>query len=123
MNSKIDKHVKSINEKARNHADSVRQQFQAHGEASYTLKGQIVNMQGVLEVWDGKMRRMDSKMISLSETALLLETSGENQKKEFSKVTVELAEMLLVPNVVGPELEMNPYKNIKEFITATHDLN
>ena len=69
------------------------------------------------------MRRMDSKMISLSETALLLETSGENQKKEFSKVTVELAEMLLVPNVVGPELEMNPYKNIKEFITATHDLN
>lgn len=69
------------------------------------------------------MRRMDSKMISLSETALLLETSGENQKKEFSKVTVELAEMLLVPNVVGPEFEMNPYKNIKEFITATHDLN
>ena len=59
----------------RNHGDASNR-ITAATEQSATLLNHINRMSGTLEVWDGKIRRMDNKMHSLSELAQMLEDNG-----------------------------------------------
>ena len=50
------------------------------------LADQITAMKGTLDVWDGKIRRMDTKMHNLTEIAQMLEDNGIKQRKSFEDI-------------------------------------
>ena len=78
-------------------------------------------MNGTLEVWDGKIRRLDQKMANVSEVAQMLEDNGISQKKEFDRVTFMIGELFLIPGIIGPAEENNAYTSFKEFVTSVHN--
>ncbi len=76
-------------------------------------------MQGTLEVWDGKIRRLDGKIIGLQDIASILETSGDSIKKEFKTSMKQINDMFLIPGVIGPD-PTDLYENIGEFVKSIH---
>lgn len=59
-------------------------------EQNLVFKDSQQRMQTQLEMWDGKIRRMDQKMKTLDETASMLAATASEQKKDFTNITMEL---------------------------------
>lgn len=78
-------------------------------------------MNATLEVWDGKIRRLDQKMTNVSEVAQMLEDNGISQKKEFDAVTYKMGQIFLVPGIIGPAEKNNAYTSMHEFATSVHN--
>ena len=84
------------------------------------LNDQIMRMNGTLEVWDGKIRRLDQKMHNLNETAQMLEDNGIKNKKEFDTVLEMINETFNIPGIIGADKETNEYESMREFVTEMH---
>ena len=75
-----------------------------------------------MEVWDGKIRRVDMRMGNLQELASKLEENGEKSKRDFKKVVEDLNEMFSVPGVIGPRTDgSDAYPDLKAFIQGSHE--
>lgn len=68
-------------------------------------------MQTQLEMWDGKIRRMDQKMKTLDDTASMLASTASEQKNDFTRITTELKDMFLIEGVIGEE-ETDAYADL-----------
>lgn len=71
-------------------------------------------MQGTLEVWDGKIRRVDQKMDRLQELGSFMETQSDKQKKYFDDFEIKMKDMFEIPGLMGQENDK--YSNIGDFV-------
>ena len=65
LDNKIDTQFRKLNEKMQKMGGETKGHLTRVEESCLRLSDQITRMQGTLEVWDGKIRRLDSKMHSL----------------------------------------------------------
>ena len=65
LDSKFDVLFKKLSDRVNNNKADAKNSLNIVQESQLKLSDQITIMKGTLEVWDGKIRRMDAKMNNL----------------------------------------------------------
>lgn len=73
-----------------------------------------------LDIWDGKIRKLDKKMQGVEEVSRTIKMNGQVLTDRLEAMVNEVKNELLVENVIG-ENPTDPYKNLSQFIAEVHE--
>ena len=110
---------KKLSDRINQQKSDSKRDFTMNSEATSRLQNSIQSIQGTLEVWDGKIRRLDTKLVSMTELAQKLESSRESQTLSFESFNKKMKSMLEIPGLLGSE-PSDAHKDIADFIKSLH---
>ena len=90
LDTKYETLFKKLSDRVNANKADAKDRFSVSNDQQLKLSDQINIMKGTLEVWDGKIRRMDVKMNQLQEIAQMLEDNGIAQTKGFEQTKYDI---------------------------------